>query len=144
MVKIKQFWQLPIIEKWLLIEASFFLVIARLTIQLIPFKYLAPFLGKNKALSNTLLNQYDQEMIGLVGHSIQRATNNLPWHTVCLPRAMAAKFMLRRRKIGSVLYLGVNKNESSELGAHAWTKAGNQILTGEEDIQNFTVIASFI
>jgi len=43
----------------------------------------------------------------------------VPWRAKCLEQALAAKMMLRRRKIANELYLGV-KQEENKMLAHAW------------------------
>jgi len=51
---------------------------------------------------------------------------------VCLPRALAAQAMLRRRGIASRLCLGVARDGRS-LAAHAWVEIGQQVIVGEVD-----------
>jgi thiazole synthase ThiGH ThiG subunit len=51
--------------------------------------------------------------------------------------------MLERRRIYSTLYLGTGKNEKGELIAHAWLRSGSEIVTGGEEMKEFTVVGSF-
>jgi hypothetical protein len=51
---------------------------------------------------------------------------------LCLPRALAAQSMLRRRGIASRLCLGVARDGRS-LSAHAWVEIGEEIIIGEID-----------
>jgi len=51
---------------------------------------------------------------------------------LCLPRALAAQAMLRRRGIASRLCLGVARDGRS-LAAHAWVEVGQEIIIGEFD-----------
>jgi hypothetical protein len=62
---------------------------------------------------------------------------------VCLPQAMAAKWMLRRRRTPSTLYLGLRREEKTSLTAHAWLRAGDEIITGRAAIMEHQVIATF-
>ena len=48
---------------------------------------------------------------------------------VCLPQAIAAHQMLKRRGIPSTLLLGV-AHEDSKMIAHAWVTVGDLIVTG--------------
>jgi hypothetical protein len=61
---------------------------------------------------------------------------------VCLPRALAAHAMLRRRGIASKLCLGVAR-DGDEFTAHAWIEVGEQKIVGGEEAVAFTQIAAF-
>lgn len=63
-------------------------------------------------------------------------------HALCLPRALAAHAMLRRRGIASQLCLGVARQNGS-LAAHAWVEAGAQTIVGGGEAQAFTRLAAF-
>ena len=53
-----------------------------------------------------------------------------PWmQALCLPRALAAQTMLRRRGIASKLCLGVTR-EGGALAAHAWVEVGQEMIVG--------------
>lgn len=60
----------------------------------------------------------------------------------CLPRALAAQAMLRRRGIASRLCLGVTR-EGQKLSAHAWLELGQNIVTGAEAAPRFTRLVEF-
>ena len=63
-------------------------------------------------------------------------------NVLCLPRALAAHAMLRRRGIASRLCLGVARN-GGELAAHAWVEIGKDIIVGGADADRFTRLAEF-
>jgi len=66
-----------------------------------------------------------------------------PWmNALCLPRALAAHAMLRRRGIASALCLGVAR-ESGSLVAHAWVEVDDQKLVGGAEAKRFTRLAVF-
>ncbi|MGV3633975.1 MAG: lasso peptide biosynthesis B2 protein [Pseudorhodoplanes sp.] len=60
----------------------------------------------------------------------------------CLPRALAAHAMLRRRGIASKLCLGVAR-DGRDITAHAWIETGGRVLVGGEDQQRFAPLAAF-
>lgn len=62
--------------------------------------------------------------------------------TLCLPRAIAAHAMLRRRGIASKLCLGVARN-GGELAAHAWVEVGDAKILGGGAAFGFTRLAAF-
>jgi hypothetical protein len=66
-----------------------------------------------------------------------------PWmNALCLPRALAAQAMLRRRGIASRLCLGVAR-DGVELHAHAWVEVGKEKIVGATDANAFTRLAEF-
>ena len=75
--------------------------------------------------------------------SLKKISRSTPWRSNCLAKSIAAKYMLRRRRIASTLYFGLTKNSVGEFEAHAWLKSGEMILTGDSDLQNYAVVAKF-
>ena len=63
-------------------------------------------------------------------------------NALCLPRALAAHAMLRRRGIASRLCLGVARDRGV-LGAHAWVEIGNNKIVGGAEADGFTRLAAF-
>ena len=61
---------------------------------------------------------------------------------LCLPRALAAHAMLRRRGIASRLCLGAAR-EGGALAAHAWVEIGEDKIVGGADAEGFTRLAEF-
>lgn len=141
--KLKKLFRLTRLEKWALVEACLYLMLSCVVIKLIPFRRISSYLGKHMAISSEEINRSDEKVVSVVRQSVLRARSHLPWKSACLPKAMTAKFMLRRRGITSTLYMGVNKKETGELSAHAWLQVGGLIVTGGSDKQYFTVVASF-
>lgn len=132
-------------ERLLLLEALSLLGLARLAVLAIPFKWLAVSFGKHGTESGEQISVVDLQQARMVGQAIRSAAGNTPWESVCLPQAVAAQWMLKRRHISGTLYLGVAKDEINpeELTAHAWLRCGNLILTGREGHRRFTVVAIF-
>jgi hypothetical protein len=54
--------------------------------------------------------------------AIQRSTPYSPWKNKCLIQSLAARRMLNRRKITSLLSFGVAKSADGKTIAHAWLK----------------------
>lgn len=123
-----------------LLEAVFWLALARGAVLSMRFKRLSPWLGPLGAETPTDDPAHQTE-IRRVGSAIDAVSGYTPWHSNCLAQALAAKIMLRRRGIPSTLYLGLRKDQTS-LDAHAWLRAGATIVTGG-DIRPYTTIACF-
>ena len=130
-------------EYLLFAEAWFFLAIARGMLLVLPFKRIAPMLGKlmtdapDKKADNPLALLNDIKV------AILRAGRFSPWRTKCFEQAIAAKIMLRLRRIKSLLYLGVYKDQANDLKAHSWLMAGDIVVTGGPDVTKYTVVSWF-
>ncbi len=124
-------------------EAALCLTIATLAQRLAPFRYLALTLGESQ---RELSGAHPALAAGLsvrVSRGLLSTAERLPWHTTCLERAVAAKWMLRRRRVPSTLYLGVRRS-GRDLSAHAWLRSGQAIVTGGiEESTNYQPIAWF-
>jgi transglutaminase superfamily protein len=72
----------------------------------------------------------EQDFTGVrVGAMLERAARTTWWRSMCLEKALAGKWMLRRRGIASTMYVGVAKH-GTEFIAHAWLVGEGQTLTG--------------
>jgi hypothetical protein len=119
-------------------EAAVMLVLARLAVRFVPPARI--FAWANRPPRRVHRFAIDE------ANWISWAVENLgakPWmHALCLPRALAAHAMLRRRGIASRLCLGVAR-EGSELAAHAWVEVGNNKIVGGTEADGFTRLAEF-
>ena len=143
MSRLDKFFNLPYAERNCLIEAGFWLGCARLAILVLPFRWIAPMLGKNMAQSPEVEEAANDELLDRISWAVTIASRHLPWDCLCLVQAMAGKAMLKRRGVTSTLYLGLAKDAEAHLKAHAWLRCGDRILTGERELAGFTIIATF-
>jgi hypothetical protein len=67
----------------------------------------------------------------------------VPWEAACLPQAMVAKFMLKRRGYASTLHLGVARDRAGALIAHAWLDGGGMTVVGGAAKAGFTAVGRF-
>lgn len=67
-------------------------------------------------------------------HRLVGLAARLHWPVkTCLPRALALRWMLSRRRIGAFLRIGVSKPEG-QLQAHAWVEVGGQAVGEAPDL----------
>jgi Transglutaminase-like superfamily len=119
-------------------EAILALALARLIVVAVPFRLIAPRLSRGPE------SDACDEAISLgVRRAVMAAARNVPWNAACLPQAMAAKAMLKRRGCGSSLHLGAGFNGQGQLIAHAWLVAGGTIVVGAAGIARVTQLARF-
>jgi len=76
-----------------------------------------------------------------IGDHIDRATWRLPFETRCLPRAVAAQWLLGTRAITSTLVLATHKTDrAGEHAFHAWVEIGETFVIGHCDRDAYRVI----
>ena len=76
-----------------------------------------------------------------VGASVERVARFTWWRSMCLEKALAGKWMLRRRGISSTMYVGMAR-KGSEFIAHAWLVGEGQTLTGAGNV-SYAPLAAF-
>ena len=124
---------------------------ARLALTFIPFPRLARHLGSFVPPSDARVAQMkteiapDQARVAQgIGWAVTRAARYVPFKAVCLPQAMAAQVMLRRRGVQSVMHFGAAKGTDKPLDAHAWLDAAGVEVTGYPVAEGFAEIACFV
>ncbi|MEM9485180.1 MAG: lasso peptide biosynthesis B2 protein [Cyanobacteria bacterium P01_F01_bin.116] len=127
----------------LLLEAIFWLGIARLVILTLPFRWVEPYLGQRMTESPMDVLPAEPQQLKKLAWAVNKMSRFTPWQSKCLVQAMAAKRMLQSRKIVSTLYLGVARSNPRPLEAHAWLRSGPVYLTGGQGHKHFTVVAMF-
>jgi hypothetical protein len=140
-----KFFTLPLREQRDILEAMLSLATARVLL-LLPFRWLAPFIGQPHPATDHAIRVYDSNETSsalTVRRAILRVSQRMPWHLSCLVRAIAAQMMLRRRRLPSVLHLGVLVRNRTELCAHAWLRCGDIDVVGAEIAGDYTPIAAF-
>lgn len=127
---------------WVLLgEALAHLVWARVLVSAVPFRRLAARLGERGRETPLAVPEEARPTLREVEWAVQAIARHVPLGFVCLPQAIAAKWMLRRRGCPSTLYLGVAPNGgSAELPAHAWLRVGHKIVTGEAEAARHVVV----
>jgi hypothetical protein len=135
----------------LLAEAVVYLLAARLALIFIPFPRLARHLGTFVAPADARVSQLRTQsapqqaaLAADIGWAVTRAARYLPFKAVCLPQAMAARVMLERRGVKSVMHFGAAKGTDKPLDAHAWLDAAGVEVTGYPVAANFAEIACFV
>jgi hypothetical protein len=133
---------------WLLIEAVFWLGLARFTILVIPFRWLTgmlSFRSIDQGAGNHTFCKTSRAFSRRASRALRLAANYTAWDSNCLTLAVAGACMLRCRQIAATLAMGVIKNpaKAGGLEAHAWLYHGGIILTGATEHVKFNVVAKF-
>lgn len=148
--KLRRFRVLPLGEKLLFLEAFLLHLWVGLLLKVVPFRWIPRLFASRQSAVGSGQSETPMEAgsrtrtcpdeVGSVGSAVgsqqsaivenirdavQRAGQVSPWRNRCLVSSLAARWMLRRRKIGSELSLGVAKDTKGNLVAHAWLKSGD-------------------
>jgi len=119
-------------------EAFVAFSLARLAVSLI-----APariFAWVDRPLRRT--SRFSGDEVGWINWAVDTIAAKSSGNNLCLPYALAAHAMLRRRGIASRLCLAVAR-EQQELAGHAWIEVDGHTVVGDTGGNRFTRIAEF-
>jgi hypothetical protein len=149
--RLRRFRELDDRRRALLAEAVAYLLAARLALIFIPFPRLARRLGAlvpptdpRTTPARTATAPDEAQLAADIGWAVTCAARYVPFKAVCLPQAMAARAMLERRGVKSVMHFGAAKGMDKPLDAHAWLDAAGVEVTGYPVAANFAEIACFV
>jgi hypothetical protein len=83
----------------------------------------------------------DPDLPALVAGAVEVRAAWFNLKAPCLPTALVAQWMLRRRGVPSRLCLGVRRDQST-LAAHAWLEINGDVVFGASD-KVYTPVASY-
>jgi Transglutaminase-like superfamily len=119
-------------------EAAVTLVLARLAVRFVPSARIFAWADRPPRR----IRRFATDEISWVSWAVENLGAK-PWmNALCLPRALAAHAMLRRRGIASRLCLGVARDQGA-LSAHAWVEIGDDKIVGSAEADGFTPLATF-
>ena len=124
-------------------EALLALVLSQLLLRLLPLDAIVKRLGFIVDEPRSHVQASATAAPGVhVRRAIDSAAARLPWQPTCLVRALAGSMMLTRRGVGSVVVLGVRRDDAS-LAAHAWLAVDDGTVCGGEEAANYRPLAAF-
>jgi hypothetical protein len=113
----------------LAIEAAASVTVAQMAIMILEPARLMRILGYARAPDGIpAAPVVGQRSARSVVRAVERVADLLPWRPLCLPRAVAARAMLRRRGIPCQLHLGIVA--AAPVSAHAWLTVGGHVVQG--------------
>jgi hypothetical protein len=112
------------------------LVGARLRLRFLPFSRIGKRLGRfvapddpGVAARRSAADHAQRRLAHQVGWAVSATASTAPLRSVCLPQAMAAKVMLDRRGIASIVHFGMAPGDPRREG-HVWLEAAGIGITG--------------
>jgi hypothetical protein len=130
------------------VEALFWLVIAWLTLDVLPgklYRKLIPSFQQPEDIEagrgEISANSSTAVLIRRTSSIIRKVSDRMPVRSVCFHHGIAAYWMMRRRGIVCTLHYGVAKKDGGELESHVWaTYCGRDVIGGPAS-EGFTEIA---
>ena len=118
-------------------EALLCLALARALVRFVPFKLWRSSLGpldSEAAAGLVVLPDHERDRAASIGRIVCAMAARAWFDAVCLPQAMAARWMLRRRGIASRIVVGSRRGDLDEGTLfHAWLVASGVIVTGASE-----------
>src|ERR1039458_6441553 len=140
----EKWWTLESSDHRLLIEAGFFLALARISIWILPFSRTVLVFGLEESRPVIVDDRPTPPEAIKPTWAVNVVATGMPVLGTCLTQALAGSAMLGRRGQASTIHLGVAKTPDSEkLCAHAWLRCGSRVLTGSAGSKAFTPVAAF-
>lgn len=130
-------------HKILTLQALFFSAWARLLLYFVPISKLRPHLGQEgvETPREPLEGQALRDA-AWISNRVTRVARRTPWQSKCFVQALVAQWLLRARGLASTLYLGVGKDDSEAMIAHAWIRCGEHFITGGSG-EGYATVARF-
>lgn len=113
--------------KTLFLEAVILHLWIGLLLKIVPFRHIPRLFGSR----NYETTEQRSDVISKVRDAVARAGLVSPWRNRCLVSSLAGRCMLRIRRTGSQLSLGVAKGPDGRTIAHAWLSSGDAEVTGK-------------
>ncbi len=109
-------------------EAGVALVVAGIAVRVLPGPKTTRLLGEVRTGAPDEATARELAEARRIGAIVERVAGKLPWHPVCLPQAIATRWLLRRRHIRCDSHVGITSTQPLE--AHAWVSVGDVVVQG--------------
>lgn len=133
----QQLWFLP---------AWIGLGLASLAIAIVPFRHIAPRLGKHAGLEQPEMDIGAAQAARAreIRRTVQLAAHFAPWRADCYPQAIVARALLGIYGLPFALCMGLRNDPlSGQVQAHAWIRCGEICVTGDAEENTYRVVGVF-
>ena len=149
MKTLRCFIALPWARKRLYLEAAVWLLLSWGLVRGLPFRFWSHWLGEQRpADAEPVAEEGEDPRVAPICRCIESINVRLGGRLTCLMLAMAAHWMLRRRRIASSLVLGTLAERAPDqrlkLKAHAWICHGSGVVLGGETGEAYSPISCFV
>jgi hypothetical protein len=144
---LRGFLRMPFGEKILMFVAWILLGLVAAVLGRLPFRRLAPLLGKPIGPIGCipLASEQQSQRARLVRRAVFRAARLAPFRSDCLPQAFVAAVLCRLLGVPATTHLGVKLGDGPEaMAAHAWVCSGQEWVTGGRSFGTYTPVSCFL
>jgi hypothetical protein len=114
-------------EKWIFLRAAWCLLWIKAGLRLLPFALFKKWYHRLSRPGR--IQQAAPETMERTVWAVDTAANLLPFELLCLPRALATKYLLRNSP-ALTLEIGIEINPAKQFEAHAWVEQNGNIIIG--------------
>ncbi|MBO9613787.1 MAG: lasso peptide biosynthesis B2 protein [Dyadobacter sp.] len=114
-------------EKWIFLRAVWCLLWIKAGLLLLPFSLFRKWYHRLSRPSR--VQETAPETMERTVWAVDTAANLLPFELLCLPRALATKYLLRNSP-ALTLEIGIEINPTKQFEAHAWVEQNGNIIIG--------------
>lgn len=129
-------------KPFLLLEACLALLFSSFVLRFLPYQWVTSIMNKNMKWKSTH-DKDRKERLLFIGQTIEVASRNIPFELACFTQSLAAKIMLTRRRLKSLLNIGVMVNEEGIKKGHAWLTCGELVIVGRKQHENYKIIKAY-
>lgn len=121
----------------MLVESAVALAAAAAALRLLSFARLVELARGEESRSPATVEEIEP-----IRRSIEGWSRRLPWRPRCFEQALAARWMLGRRGVGSTISYGA-ASIAGKLKAHVWVHSGTLDVIGCESLADYALLARF-
>jgi hypothetical protein len=137
---IRQFTELPAVERKLLLRAFAMVAALRLVLWFIPFRFARRLLSRRRTTVSRALAAIPVKRLSW---AVQAAAKRIPGAS-CLTQALALHWLLARAGHSADLRIGVAKDAAGGFASHAWLEHEGEILIGDNgELDRYSPILAF-
>ena len=117
-------------------EAWLLLLLARVMIGLLPLRWWRGRAGVMvpQAADPAPFSSDELRRGAAIGRLVRQVARRAPFSALCLPQAIAARWMLQRRGIVGRIHYGARRGDDRRpLRFHAWLMLGDHCVTGDDE-----------
>ena len=147
--RLRRFRRLTPAGRLLAVEAAVALLLARLLTRAVPSRHWLGLLRTGAAPRRVAgpadPGSSDSRVSAEIGAVVAKVVRHMPFRANCLPQAVAAQWMLRRRRVPSTLVFGVRRSveRHGELDFHAWLTVGGECVVGGPEVDAYSPFPPF-
>jgi hypothetical protein len=115
-------------QQWLVLEAAATLLTVKIMLLFVPFARWRTLLRTEEDYPSAA--SLESRVVDIVW-SVERVSSRFPMSLTCLPRALAVRSMMARRRLHGTLSIGVSRRDRGRFEAHAWIEFRGKVIIGD-------------